>query len=181
GDPGQRIGEVRPRTEELGHLVDRVDEGEGAQLRELRRHGVRELERETGEGRHRPRDVTQEEHLGPVGSVQPELRVDGHATGGERVAHRLAEIETAPSQQATTPGEKGSELAGERDDRVFERLEVRPGRMHQIDVLGQGPTERAGDSLSPPVFDQTSAYLVLDRLTELLDPGGDFFVDETAV
>src|SRR5690606_36693843 len=56
-----------------------------------------------------------------------------------------------------------------------------PGGVHEVDVLGEGPEQRAGDSLPAPVLDQTAPDLVMDRLPELLDPLGDLLVHQPTV
>ena len=54
-------------VEDRRHLVDAVDEDETPHLRELRSDRVHEVQREAGEGGHRPGDVGDDEISGLAG------------------------------------------------------------------------------------------------------------------
>ena len=90
------VGDVVDVLEEPRDLVDAVDEHEAAHLGELRADGVHEVQREPGEGRHRPRDVGDDDDLGLGRPRVAELGVDRHAPGRQRVPHGGAEVEWAP-------------------------------------------------------------------------------------
>ena len=63
------------------------------------------------------------------------------------------------------------ELAREGLDRLAHRGELVARRVHEVDVLGQGLAQAAGERLGPPVGDEAAADLGLDLLFQLLDAG----------
>ena len=84
-----------PRPEEVCDLVDGVDEGERPQTGEMSGHGMGELEGESGERRHRARDVAEEPYFGAMGARMPELGICRHSPGRQGLAYGAPEVETA--------------------------------------------------------------------------------------
>ena len=119
--PVHGLGDVLDALEVLGDLVDAVDEHERADLGELALDGVDEHQREAGERGDRPGDVGHHHQLGLGRPRVLELRLGGHAAVGERVAHRVAEVERALAAVAALAGQPGRELAGERVQRLAQR------------------------------------------------------------
>src|ERR671910_225976 len=170
-DPVDRLPDVLDALEHAGHLVDAVDEHERPHLGELVADGVDEVQREAGEGRHRPRDVGDDEDLGLGRPGVAELRIDRHAAGRQRVPHGRAEVERALAAVAPLAGQAYRQLAGERVDRLAQRGHLLAASVHEVDVLGQGLAERAGHGLDAAVGHQAPSDLGLDLLAEVVDPG----------
>ena len=53
--------------------------------------------------------------------------------------------------------------------------------MHQVHVLDERAAQGASDGISAPIGDQTASYLLLDLLTETLDPRFHFLTEQTPV
>ena len=169
-DPVDRLDDVVGALEEPGHLVQTVDEDEAAHLRELTRDRVDEVQRESGERRHRPGDVGDHEDLGLRGTWVLELRLGGHSAVAERVPHRVAEVERTLATVATLARQAHRQSSGQRLERLAQLHHLVPAGVHEVDVLGQRLAQRLGHRLDTTVRDQTTTDLGLDLLLEVLDP-----------
>ena len=134
------------------------------------RHGMGELKGETGEGRHRATDITQQPDLGAMRSRVAELRVGRDAARAQRPSHGPPEVET-PGSTFAPPRQARCQLPGQRADRRFHLLEVGGGGMHEVHIFDERATKRPGDSLPATVDHQPTPDLFFDLETELLDAG----------
>ena len=86
------------------------------------------MQREPGERGHRPGDVGDDHHLGLRRARVLELRLGRHAAVAQRVAHGVAEVERALAAVAALAGQARGQLAGERVERLAQRLPSRRAR-----------------------------------------------------
>ncbi len=85
------------------------------------------------------------------------------------MAHGVAEVERALAPVPALAGESGGELAGQRVERLLQRLHLVADGVHELDVLGQRLAQRLGHRLGAAIGDQPAADLGLDLGLELLD------------
>ncbi len=168
-DPVDGLHDVVGALEQVGHLVDAVDEHKRTDAAELARQGIDQVQGEAGEGRHRPGDVGDHEDLRLVGARRAELRVGGYAAGAERVADRRAEVQGASPAATPLAGQAHGQLAGQRVDRLAQQLQLVAAGMHEVDVLGQWLAQRARHRLDAPVGHQSPADLRLDLALQRVD------------
>ena len=168
-DAGHRLGRVDHALEEPCHLVDPVHEDEAAHLGELRRDGVHQVQGEAGETGHRPRDVRHHEDLGLGRARVPEPRLNGHAARRQGAPHRGAEVERTLPAVPALAGQAHRQLARQRLEDTVQHGQFLAGRVHDVDVLGQGFAHRTGQRLGTAILHQAAADLGLHGTAELLD------------
>ena len=161
-----RLDPVLGAGEQLGHLVDGVDEHEAAGSSELGRERRHQGQREHREVGDRAADVAQHEQIGLVGARSVVQDVDRHAAAAERAAHRAAHVDAAESVLAT-PRQSRRQLAGDRPDRRPHLLELGTRRFEEVDVLQFGLD--VGDAGEV----ELGADVGADQAFQFVDPGAD--------
>ncbi len=86
------------------------------------------------------------------------------------MADRRTEIERALSSVAPLAGQTDRQLPGERSDGLAQGDELLAAGVHEVDVLGEGLTDRLGHCLSPPVGHQSATDFRFDLGAQLVDP-----------
>ena len=85
------------------------------------------------------------------------------------MTHGVAEVERALAAVATLARQAHRQLAGEWRDRLAQVVQLVLGRVHEVDVFGQGLAQRARHGFGAAVGHEPATDLRLDLLTQLLD------------
>ncbi len=163
------LGDVVGALQEVGHLVDAVDEGPRTGARELRRQGVNQLQGEAGEGGHRPGDVGQDPQFGFGAVAGLETGVGRGAAAGQRAAHGGPEIQAPSSRWRRLRARCTASLRASGWTAALQGGQLVFAQVHEVDVLGQRAPQRPGHCLGPPVGDQPPAHLGFDLLAHALE------------
>ena len=93
--------------------------------------------------------------------------------------HGRTEVQWAPAQVTTLPGEAGGQLAGEGLDGLAHRLDLVARGVHELDVLRQRLAHAQRECLGSSVSDQPAADLGLDLLLQLFDAGPVLILEQS--
>src|ERR1035438_10762890 len=101
------------------------------------------MEREAREGRHRTRDVGDDENLGlgRVGRLEPQI--DRHAARGQAAPYGVAKVDRTTTTTSASTCEANRQFATEGTKRAFELRHLVAIRVQDVKVLGQ----RLGDGI----------------------------------
>ena len=150
-DPMDGFGDVVGLLEELGHLVESVDEHERSHLGELARQGVDEMQGEPREGGYRTRDIGDHHDLGLLWTRIPELGLRGDAAVRQRGADGVAEIERTFAPASTLARQAHRELPSKRVDGLAKVRHLLAAGVHEIDVFGERLAQGLGHRLHPTI------------------------------
>ena len=146
-DPQHRVGRVLHSLEQVGHFIESVDEDKTANLGELRGDRVHQVQRETGEGRDRPRHVGDDEDLRLGRPRRLETQIERDATGRETATNGVAKIDRSAATASPFSREANRQLSTERSQRPLQLGHLVAVRVHDVQVLGQGFAHGLGQGL----------------------------------
>ena len=151
--------EVGTGPEQCAHLVHAVDEGKGPHIGELASNGMGELEGEPGKGRHRARDVAQQDDLWLALAGRTERRLEHDTAVSQAATDGPANIEAAPLAMAASLREPRGQAPRQRGDRLLDGLDFLASSVLEVDLFDEWRAYRPGHVLCSPLGDEPSEHL----------------------